>query len=108
MENYKAGDKVFIQDFYTSIYSKWGKEVLDKEATVVSAKQIKVHATSIGKDERAIFHAKYGVKDEYVVWQLLVELNGKKYLVSDLGFSKERRTKFSKISPGVGSRKTDI
>jgi hypothetical protein len=88
MEKYSPGDKVMIQDFYISHYGEWGKKMIGKEAIVLFAKSFPVYAPNIGKDERPIYQAKYGILAEYTLWELHIELEGRRYIVSQLGFSK--------------------
>lgn len=86
MESYNPGDKVYITDFYRANYRVWSKD--HTEGVVKSAKMKMVRFEDIGKDERPIYQAKYGMLMDFPLWELHVEILGKLYIVSQLGFSK--------------------
>ncbi len=87
MEVYSVGDKVHITDFYRANYRDWS--VGNAEGTVKFAKMKMVRFEDIGKDERPIYQARYGLLSEFPLWELHVEIMGKTYIVSQLGFTKQ-------------------
>jgi hypothetical protein len=86
MEEYSVGDKVKATDFYLSNYPAW--DVKGKEATVVSVKKFIVKHSDLLKEDRGLYHGKYGIRMEYTVYDLHVELEGHTYVVSQFGFDK--------------------
>ena len=88
MESYQPGDKVKITGFYLDNYPSWGPTVKDKEATVISVRALKVLEKNLLKDERPVYHSAFGMQTEYTLYEIMINLDGHNYLVSQLGFSK--------------------
>jgi hypothetical protein len=85
-DSFNIGDTVKINPFYRTQYPEWADK--DKPATVLSVKSWKVYAKNLGKEDRAFFQARYGILPEYNLFELMIEIEGTKYLVSQFGFSK--------------------
>lgn len=88
MENFAVGDKVKITEYYLTNYLSWGESFKDKLATIVSVKHEKVYAASLSKEGKSLYQAKYGLKNEYDLYEMLIDLDGKLYIVSQLSFDK--------------------
>lgn len=86
MDLYSVGDKLKITDHYIVNYPAWN--VQGKEATVVMVKKVKVLASGLLKEDKAMFQAKYGIQHDYEMYELHVELDGHRYIVSQFGFDK--------------------
>jgi len=85
-EEFAAGEKVYMTDFYLSNYPMWKPA---GQATILSAKKRMVQVKDLGKDERPLYQGMYGLHNEYPLWHMLIKLDGLTYLVSQLGFAKE-------------------
>ena len=87
MESYTPGDIVYITDSYQTNYPAW--KVAGKPATVLSVKHMVVKASSFSSKEDALmYRMRYGVRKEYNMFEMMVELDGVKYIVSQFGFVK--------------------
>lgn len=88
MINYSIGDSVKITPFYLIQYPVWAEKIKDKPAKVVSVKSWKVKMENIPKDDRAMYRTLYGNLPEYDLFELMIEIEGTKYMSSQFGFAK--------------------
>jgi hypothetical protein len=88
MHDYKIGDFVKITPFYQAHYVKWAESIKDKPAVVKSVKSWMISAAGLGREDRAMYQAMYGVQSQYELVELFVEIENKLYEVSQFGFSK--------------------
>jgi hypothetical protein len=86
METYRAGEKVTVTDAYRTNYPNWN--IFGKEGTVVSARVKKLNPKSLTKEVNQMFQMRYGIRPEYKLFEIIVEVEGVKYLVSQFGFVK--------------------
>ena len=88
MINYAVGDMVKITPMYLSHYLEWGPAIKDKPAKVVGVKSWKVYQKNLGREDKALFQSLYGVQAEYDLIELMIDIEGTKFIVSQFGFAK--------------------
>ena len=90
METYNPGDKLEITEFYQSNYPEWAELIKDKDVTVRAAKSKIVWAEHLSKEDKSVYQAIYGVRKEYPLWELAVQIDKDIFIVSQLGFQKAK------------------
>ena len=69
-------------------YQDWVKKVKDLPATVLAVKSWKVQDRLLTKEDKAMFRGLYGIQTEYDLIELMIDIAGTIYEVSQFGFSK--------------------
>jgi len=86
MEAYNPGDEVTMTIDYRSNYQAWN--VFGKIAKVISSKKTKVKMPFSSKEIKQMYTGRYGIREEYFIHEIFIELDGKKHMVSQFGFVK--------------------
>lgn len=84
-ESYAPGDVVKKTAFYEGIYTSWKIT----EGTIISAKRGSVPDLALGKDEKPIYRARYGIQKEYPAFTMFIQTTEGVFVVSQLGFNRE-------------------
>lgn len=87
MEQYNPGDEVTMTADYRSNYPAW--KVFGQVAKVLSSKKTKIKMPFSSKESKQMYVGRYGMRDEYFIYEIIIELNGGKFMVSQFGFVKD-------------------
>lgn len=79
---FEPGTKVQLTQFYRDNYPLW-KPSIGTVIEVTGSRQYPIEALS--KEERGLYAAKFGKQSVYTLTSMIVEFDGEKHLVSDLG-----------------------
>jgi len=87
MESFNVGDKVHITDFYRQTYPAW--TLKEEEGTIVSVNKFTVYTKFLAKEDKPMFQSRYGIQNEYDMYELHINIQNHIFIVSQFGFNSD-------------------
>lgn len=80
-----VGTKVKVSDLYKNQYPNWGKDA--ETATIRFLDRVEVPSSSLGSKDIQMYQNRYGKKNSFPLWTLLIQFDGEdmSYIVSQFG-----------------------